>query len=247
MGKNLELAATASVAMAVYNGEKFLAKQIDSILEQLGNDDELIISYDDSQDRTLEIISEYEKKDSRVRIIENVHPGVVGNFNNALSACTKDVIFISDQDDVWVDGKREIMMQALKKSGVDLAIHNVVHIDANDNIISKPLFEEYGIGKGLLRNYLKPRYSGCCMAFPENTLSIVYPMPDSVINYDHWIGMACELFGDVVFVEDVLLEHRLHDSNITTSRRPLSTVVHQRLNLLVELIKRKNAIDRRSI
>ena len=229
---------TASVAMAVYNGEKYLAQQIDSILKQLLDDDELVISYDESQDGTWALISEYAEADSRVRIVRNSTPGVVGNFNNAIRACHKDSVFISDQDDVWKLGKRNAMLRLLNETGADLAIHNVVHVDGKGVVISKPLFEEYGIRNGVLRNFAMPRYSGCCMAFPASSKHLIMPMPSSVVNYDHWIGMVCEVYGTVVFDERVFLEHRLHGDNVTTSRRKLRTIATQRANLLMELIKR---------
>ncbi|PKD10925.1 glycosyltransferase-like protein [Bifidobacterium longum] len=233
---------TVSVAMAVYNGEKYLKKQIESILVQLAADDELVISYDSSTDNSYQIISEYASNDSRVKILRNNRPGIVNNFNNALAACSNDVTFISDQDDLWLENKRNIMVDVLNESGADLAVHNVVHIDENDCVISDPLFKEYHIHKGLLRNFVMPRYSGCCMAFPSKAKRIILPMPESVLNYDHWIGMACEVFGTVIFVDDILLGHRLHDSNVTTSRRPLPVILNQRINLLQELLKKRRQL-----
>lgn len=238
------MAKTVSVGMAVYNGEKYLPVQIDSILRQLKDDDELVISYDQSTDGTKALIDEYVRKDSRVRVIENDHPGIVGNFNNALSHCEKDIIFISDQDDEWCPGKRDKMVAALESSHADLAIHNAVHVDAEGKPISKPLFELYGIRKGLLRNFAMPRYSGCCMAFTLEAKRKILPMPKSVVNYDHWVGMTCEVFGDVVFVDDVLLHHRLHGDNVTTSRRSIPVVARQRFNLLRELMKRKRQLHK---
>lgn len=230
---------TISVAMAVYNGGKYLPSQIDSILDQFEDNDELIVSYDKSLDDTFEIICNYSKMDDRVKVVINDHPGVVGNFNTALSHCAKDAIFISDQDDIWVAGKRKKMLDALNSSKADLAIHNVVHIDSDGKVISKPLFQEYGIREGLIRNFLAPRYSGCCMAFPSKARRFILPLPQSVVNYDHWIGMVCEFYGKVVFVDEVLLEHRLHGENVTTSRRPFSVIARQRLNLFLELVKRR--------
>lgn len=234
---------TASVAMAVYNGEKYLAQQVDSILEQLSDDDELVISYDESQDGTWALISEYAEADSRVRIVRNSMPGVVGNFNNAIGACRKDSVFVSDQDDVWKLGKRDAMLRLLNETGADLAVHNVVHVDSDGVAISKPLFEEYGIRNGVLRNFAMPRYSGCCMAFPISSKRLIMPMPSSVVNYDHWIGMVCEVYGTVVFDDRVFLEHRLHGDNVTTSRRKLRTIATQRVNLLRELIKRRRMLS----
>ena len=151
-------------------------------------------------------------------------------------------MFISDQDDIWLDGKRSFTMKRLNETNADLIIHNVVHVDENDNIISRPLFEEYDIKAGLIRNFCRPRYSGCCMAFPSRTKAIILPFPDSVVNYDHWIGMACEVFGTVEFCERVLLHHRIHDSNVTTTTRPITVIAEQRLHLLRELVRRKGLL-----
>lgn len=243
MGEGIAMLETASVAMAVYNGEKYLRQQIDSILKQLSDDDELVISYDKSQDGTWALISGYAEADRRVRIVCNNKPGIVGNFNNAIGACTKDSVFISDQDDIWKPGKRDAVLRLLNETCADLAIHNAVHIDCNGVIISKPHFEEYGIRDGVLRNFAMPRYSGCCMAFPASSKRFILPMPISVINYDHWIGMVCEVYGTVVFDDRIFLEHRLHSDNATTSRRNLRTIADQRANLLRELIKRGKALS----
>ncbi|WP_204830143.1 glycosyltransferase, partial [Olsenella sp. CU969] len=109
----------------MYNGELFLPLQIESILKQLHPNDELVISYDESTDSTLSIIEGYASRDSRVRVVRNNAPGIIGNFNNAIAHCANDTIFISDQDDVWLEGKRDRVIDKLNESGADLLIHNV--------------------------------------------------------------------------------------------------------------------------
>ena len=96
-----------SVAMAVYNGERFLKEQLDSVLTQLEPQDELIASYDVSKDGTWELLQRYRAEFPQLRVIENQHPGVNGNFNNAIAASTGDYIFICDQDDRWAPDKVE--------------------------------------------------------------------------------------------------------------------------------------------
>lgn len=242
MGEGGIVLRTASVAMAAYNGERFIAQQVDSVLDQLGPDDELVVSYDPSSDGTLEILEGYAARDSRVRVLANKNHGIVGNFNNAIAASVKDVVFICDQDDVWVPGKRDAVIARLNETGADLLIHNVVHIDAEGKVISKPLFEEYGIKPGLLRNFAAPRYSGCCMAFPQASKRLIMPMPEDVINYDHWVGMVCEALGSVTFMDGVYLRHCLHGDNVTTSRRALGVIARQRLNLLKALARRRREL-----
>ena len=109
-----------SVCMATYNGEKYIREQIDSILAQLGDKDELIVSDDGSADATLSIVRSF--SDPRIKIISNTGKhGTNGNFENALKHAQGDYIFLSDQDDVWLPGKVNICLQALQTA------HLVVH------------------------------------------------------------------------------------------------------------------------
>lgn len=228
-----------SVALAAHNGERYLTQQIESILSQLGDEDELVISDDGSMDATASIVDNFSERDARVRFVSSDRNGIVANFNNAIAHCNGDVIFISDQDDVWLDGKREKVLEAFGRSGADLVIHNGRHVDANGSVISDPFFTMWRVGPGLVQNFMMPRYSGCCMALSREALSYVMPMPTYVENYDHWIGMACEALGTVEFIDDVLLDHRIHDSNVTPGRRRLLKIACERAKLLAALVVRK--------
>lgn len=232
-----------SVAMAAYNGEQYIQTQIESILNDLSAMDELVVSYNISSDNTLDILKSLAIIDDRIRVIENPKSGVVANFTYAITNCVGDIIFISDQDDVWVSGKRNACVNALTSANADLVIHNGVHINKNGEILTNPFFDIYRIGPGLIRNFLKPRYSGCCMAFRKSALKLIVPMPEYVINYDHWIGMVCECFGRVIYLDEVLLEHRLHESNVTTNRRPLPVIVEQRWHLAHALLKKGRQLN----
>ena len=93
-----------SVAMASFNGEKYISTQIKTILENLTENDELVISDDGSTDGTRRIIEGF--NDSRIRLLEGPKQGVKKNFENAIRNCSGKYIFLSDQDDVWMCGKR---------------------------------------------------------------------------------------------------------------------------------------------
>lgn len=230
-----------SVAMAAYNGEAYLKNQIDSILSQLGQADELVVSYDPSTDSTLQLLQEIQQADTRVKVVMDTGKGVTSNFNNAISHCSGDYIFISDQDDCWADGKYERVMRAFSETGADMVIHNGIHTNPDLQQISEPFFTLYRIGDGKIKNLLKPRYSGCCMAFTRRLANIILPIPMKIDAYDHWLGMVGECFGKITYVDDILLFHRLHDGNVTpVSSRSLSTIMGARSTLLAELVRRKH-------
>ncbi len=228
-----------SVAIAAYNGEVFLPQQLDSILKQLEEQDEIVISYDKSTDKTWALLQDYKSRFPQIKVLENNNPGVAGNFNNALEACTGDYIFICDQDDVWADTKREDVLALFQKSGSDMVIHNGVHIDCSGKVISEPFFTLYRIGNGKIKNIIKPRYSGCCTAFTKKMAEKILPIPSNIDAYDHWVGTVGEFFGTIAYEEKPLLYHRLHDSNVTpVSSRKISTILKARAILLKHLFAR---------
>lgn len=229
-----------SVAMAVYNGEKYLSKQLDSILSQIEPQDEVVISYDKSTDASWEILQNYATRFPQVKVIENKTPGIAGNFDNAISSCKGDYIFICDQDDVWAENKRSCVVKSFQCTGADMIIHNGVHINADGEVISAPFFDMYRIGDGKIKNILKPRYSGCCTAFTKNMAKKITPIPKDIDAYDHWIGTVGEFMGQIAYEKQVLLYHRLHDENVTpTSTRSLGVIIRARIRLLKELFNRQ--------
>src|SRR5699024_1666602 len=85
--------------------EKYLKEQLDSILKQLSTNDELVVSDDGSTDGTLAILAEYAEKDARIKIFEGPKKGLIANFGHAIEQTKGDIIFLADQDDVWLEGK----------------------------------------------------------------------------------------------------------------------------------------------
>lgn len=227
-----------SVALAAYQGARYLAVQLDSILLQLGETDELVVSYDESTDHTFQVLKQYQKTDHRVKIVRNSVRGVTANFNNAISHCSGDYIYISDQDDKWSENKIQTVQQCFAESGADLVIHNGIHTDEELDPVGVPFFEMYQVQNGIVQDFLKPRMSGCCMAFKQKMKDIILPIPE-IRGYDQWIAIVCELWGKVAYSEEVLIYHRLHGDNVTTgARRPLGVVLRMRMRLIANLLLR---------
>ena len=170
-----------SVCMPTYNGEKFILQQLRSILSQLQQNDEIIISDDSSTDNTINIIKSF--NDKRIVIWENNHfYSPVFNVENALKHAKGDYIFLSDQDDIWVDKKVEKMLKYL--SDYDLVISNASIIDSNENVITKSYFSWKNSGKGFWKNFYKNTYIGCNMAFNKKILELALPFPKKIAMHD---------------------------------------------------------------
>ena len=122
---------TISVAMAVYNGEKYFEAQLVSILSQLEKDDEIIISLDPSTDGTETIIRNYCKIDKRIHVCRGTGEGVIINFENAIRHCRNEIIFLADQDDVWVENKVSLMLKRFENSKVVLVVHDAKVVNEN--------------------------------------------------------------------------------------------------------------------
>ncbi|MDE6027245.1 MAG: glycosyltransferase family 2 protein [Muribaculaceae bacterium] len=231
---------SVSVCMATYNGERYLREQVESILSQLGEGDELVVSDDGSTDTTLDILSSF--TDTRIKVFHNSGPhGVNGNFENALRHASGDYIFLSDQDDVWVAGKKERCLESLQRS--DLVLHDALIVNKDLEPQNKTLFSELKIKEGFWANFIRNRFTGCCMAFKREILSYVLPFPKNVSFYhDSWTGLLVLMKGEVAILEDPLILFRRHGSNSSTagftSRRGLWKQLAERLSLGSNLIKR---------
>jgi glycosyltransferase involved in cell wall biosynthesis len=163
-----------SVCMATYNGEKYIKEQLDSILNQISQNDEIIISDDNSTDNTIEILKSY--NDKRIKIyLNNKDKGYTKNFENALEKVSGDVIFLCDQDDIWVNNKIEKTLVYFKDYDFIISDNKVVNKDLNT--IYESHFNVCNTKKGFFNNLLLPRYVGACMAFKKEVLEKSLPFP----------------------------------------------------------------------
>lgn len=205
-----------SVCIATFNGEVFLPQQLDSILIQLDINDEIIISDDGSNDKTIEIIEDYKKKDPRIKLVHNnIRKGVIGNFENSLRHCNGDIIFLCDQDDIWANNKIEKVIILLKE--YDLVVHNAEIIDTVGNSMGIDFFSIRKSRSGYLNNLWKNKYLGCCMCFKRSQLVNILPFPKKIIMHDMWIGLKIQLNGKVLFTNEILSYYRRHGRNASSA------------------------------
>lgn len=239
---------SVSVAMAVYNGEKFVRQQIDSILCQLKKNDELVISCDNSIDSTWDIIMGYSKMDERVKCFKNPYSaGVVNNFQNALEHTTNEIIFFSDQDDYWLESKIEKVLKKFQDNRVTVVIHDACLTDENLCITSPSTFKlRGGVKTTLWGNLIRLRYIGCCMAFRSIFKEVIIPIPMKYSSHDWWTGSVCTIGGGKMeVIKEPLIYHRIHSANVSPTKRPsIKYQLEWRWIIISNLIKRYRKIVR---
>jgi len=203
-----------SVCIATYNGEKFIYQQIKSILPQLLENDEIIISDDSSTDNTLDVIRKF--KDKRIKIYDNnCFKSPIFNFENALLKAKGDLIFLADQDDIWMDNRIEIQKNYLKT--FDMVVCDAILIDENENILKNSFFKLNNSGSDLLKNFIKNGYLGCCMSFNKKILDKSLLFPAKIPMHDMWMGLISEIYGKTFFCEEKLVKYRRHNNNFSTT------------------------------
>lgn len=229
-----------SVCIATYNGEMFLSRQLNTILCQLGEQDEIIISDDGSTDNTLSIIKNY--GDKRIKIIEGPHRhSPIWNFENALKHAIGDYIFLSDQDDEWMPNKVEVCLRYLESYHC-IVSDNIV-VDSHGEIIGNSFYKINQTRSGRFYNLLiKNGYLGCCMAFRNEVLKKALPFPPNIPMHDIWIGNVAAFNYDIYFVKDKLMRYCRHGDNASPTAEasiyPLWTRLCFRWIIVKNLIRR---------
>lgn len=201
-----------SIAMATYNGADYIIEQLQSFSDQSRLPDEVIITDDCSSDKTVTLIENYAKTapfDIKVYVNkENLR--YAGNFNEALTRTTGDLVFLSDQDDVWSPKKIEHIEKLAEQ-------HKKYFLYMNDALLTDGKLNSVNLTKyGQIKSAGLPDSSflmGCCCAFRREFLDIVLPIPKGLKAHDNWLveiadGMHAKLIDPVV-----LQYYRRHDNN----------------------------------
>jgi len=229
-----------SVCMAAYNGAQFIVPQIESILEQLPADGELIVIDDASRDNTVELIETF--NDPRIKLIQHpTNQGFVKTFQEGLQLAGGNYIFIADQDDIWLSGRVAAMCQALETSQIVATNLNVLgsegglpgpygqsdwHLRAKDS--TKHFRNLIGIYAG------NRPYYGSAMALRKEALGTILPfaryLPE---HYDLWIAIYGNLVRSIRHLEIRSVAHRFHGANDTPQKPRLHLVLWTRTRLLL--------------
>jgi len=225
-----------SIVMATYNGEKFIAEQIDSILTQTYKNIELIICDDGSTDNTIEIVKEYMSRHDMIKLYQNFEPyGFVKNFEKGIGLSTAKYIALCDQDDIWEGNKLQLSMHEMylrENKGLELPV--MVHsdlsiIDENNHTLyhSYFKFKHYALKQTKdLGHIIGPcGVMGNTILFNQPLKEKILPFPSCIAFHDHWIALINEVSGIRVTIEKPLVRYRVHKGNNSNPYDKINTSV----------------------
>ncbi|RHW16666.1 glycosyltransferase [Sphingomonas gilva] len=219
------MGARVSIAMATFNGGAFIAEQLESFAVQDRRPDEIVINDDRSTDDTLAIISAFAVR-SGIQVSIEVNDrrlGVRDNFAAALSRCTGDILFLSDQDDVWLPTKISRMLRPFEENPRTLSVLCDQIICNGDLSVRGPRKSANIRGLGY---DVSKMATGCCTAHRRDVLRLVLPLSSSMA-HDLWIARLLTPLGARVFVDEPLQLYRRHGNNesnwLASSVKPIGT------------------------
>ena len=239
-----------SVAICTCNGDRFLDDQLQSIVDNTPS--EIILCDDNSTDNTPNVINHF-REQSTMPIIyhQNNFPlGINKNFEKAILGCSGDIIFLSDQDDVWHSQKIEkIITYFQAHPEIGAIFTNAKIVDENLNYLGYDLWETVRFNDAQQARWREGKaidillkdnvVTGATLAFRSQFKDLILPIPESAF-HDAWIALIIAFTGQIAFIDEPLIQYRQHDRNQIGSRRKtfveksqerLNDTIHQRLFL----------------
>lgn len=217
-----------SVALCTYNGDRFLQKQLDSILNQTKSIDEIVICDDNSSDETIKIINSYQDKHpGLIHLYKNKSGlGTIKNFEKAIENTTGDLIFLSDQDDIWYPEKVEKSVRFFKQNEKCILLFSDGDlINDKDEQISGSLWTKWGFDeekKAIWTNNILAfntlvkgdnKITGATVCFRKSLKNKIFPI-ELPLNYWHdgWLGTHAAAADGLFFTNESLIKYRVHDN-----------------------------------
>lgn len=214
-----------SIALATYNGEKYLIEQLGSLVHQSMLPYELVVSDDCSTDRTIDVLQNFaQSAPFPVKIHKNsFNKGYSKNFENAINHCSGDLIFICDQDDLWLPIKIETMVDFMKcRPKLILAVNNCELVDNNLRRSGIAKIDQIHQYFGNIDKYVP----GCCTVFRKSFKNLFLPIIHEYDYYDGWLHYIAKSLKMRGVCRNVLQYYRIHENN--TSEFPPNTIIKPR-------------------
>ncbi|HEO4987840.1 TPA: glycosyltransferase family 2 protein [Streptococcus agalactiae] len=214
-----------NILMATYNGEKFLAQQIESIQKQTFKEWNLLIRDDGSSDKTCDIIRNFTAKDSRIRFInENEHHnlGVIKSFFTLVNYEVADFYFFSDQDDVWLPEKLSVSLEAAKHKASDvplLVYTDLKVVNQELNILQDSMIraQSHHANTTLLPELTENTVTGGTMMI-NHALADKWFTPNDILMHDWFLALLAASLGEIIYLDLPTQLYRQHDNNVLGAR-----------------------------
>jgi glycosyltransferase involved in cell wall biosynthesis len=226
-----------SVCMATYNGQQYIAEQLQSILRQLRSDDEVIVCDDSSADATVAVVEVL--NDPRVKLLRfDNNVGHVLNFERSLQVANGDFVFLADQDDIWREDKVDSVLRIFSENNSAVMVHHSLSTIDSEGLILQAVLNRQVEGEPsrfrfLMRQIARCNVYGCGLAFRRELMDVVMPFPSYLRAHDHWIAIAAAARGGVYLSSKTLVHYRQHTNNLTAKKkRPYLAQFRTRLQAL---------------
>jgi glycosyltransferase involved in cell wall biosynthesis len=219
------------VLLTTYNGEQFLAQQIDSILSQVRVELRIIVRDDGSSDNTKFVLGSY-LRDYPGKIVlldSSERIGVSSGINQLLNQTREPYVAFCDQDDVWIDNKLDRLLahmqslEAIYGHDYPLLVHSDLSVVDKDLHIIHPSYWNYsGVDpkrNSLRQTLIKNSVTGCALLVNRALVEKAIPIPDGAAMHDHWFAMVATTFGRIETINEPMVLYRQHESNVLGARR----------------------------
>ena len=214
-----------SIALATYNGTRYLREQLDSFVAQSRPPDELVITDDNSTDDTISIIKSFASQapfEIRYSVNEK-NIGYTANFERAIQQCTGDLIFLSDQDDIWLPEHLSVLLKHLKNTNCSLVGGNALLVDSYNKDLNCKLINNNNLPSNtedfntmvLYRNV----FQGASILFEKDILVKALPFPDSMKYHDWWLALVASELKGVNYINIPILRYRQHENNASGAHK----------------------------
>lgn len=215
-----------AIILSTYNGAKYVAAQLDSILRQTHTNWQCYIRDDGSSDNTLAILTPYLSNDNRFTLISTIAGNIGLNPSHyyLISCTTENYVAMCDQDDIWDANKLEVTLAKLKQAESDrktpaLAHTNSVFVDSDLNIIRPRFLDNRALKKGLNGILFANSAQGGSIMINASLRAIAMQIPP-VLPYDYHLAIIANLVGERIYAPQTLLQYRQHSkSSIATGEQ----------------------------
>lgn len=219
------------ILLSTYNGEKYIAEQLESIFHQSYPNWSLLIRDDGSKDRTLEIIQSFMDKypDKITLLSDSTNVGACKSFEKLLQYSTSDYVMFSDQDDIWLPNKVEeayLQISKLEKRDSEIA-PTLVHFDlqlVNERLesIASSMWRYSklnGLNNKLSNLIVQNNATGCTFILNKKLRELSLPIPNVAIMHDWWVNIVASIHGGTFGIPSSYILYRQHSQNTLGAKR----------------------------